>query len=209
MDTLEQIAQDWFASMYAKDLTSERFLTLSQAERDALTSGALERTKELVARTVERLNERDIKLVTGATFHPDNKYSRRIFALVTGQQLPKGANDTHSVVLAYVGQEKLDALRQEREDKERKRQEEQDARQREINERIVARIRAGESVSGEELADAVRYLNIPAHPRTIGTLRKRVLSINADSAKVYKTKTKGQLSNEPYNLYAACKGANA
>lgn len=210
MDSIEQITRDYYASLYAKDLASERFLGLPQEEQERLTAQAMERTKALVDKTLTRLQERDIGLLLNGTFHPDNRFSRRIFALVTGQELPRTVADTRAMVLAYIGQEKLDAHNQEKERQEQERLDKIRAADNERCAKIVARIRAGESVSGEELADAAQFAGVTIHPRTIGTLRKRVVSINADGAKIYRTKTgaKSALSNEPYRVYQQIQEGN-
>lgn len=134
-------------------------------------------------------------------FHPSNKSWRALLGTLHGVQLPPGAGATHDAVRALVGPSWDVWENEKREAAERAENEKREAA--EVKERaridvLKVKIAAGESVTGDELADVGRSLGIDIHPRTVGTLRKRVNWIGDSGARVT---GKGGLPDGVWSLY--------
>lgn len=203
--TFDEICELAFQKYYQRDMESERFKALPESEKGELLERGRANNRAVYQRTIDRLQARDITLALNGTFHPSNGFSRMLWALVVGSELPKGANDTREAVKEYIGRDKLAAHFESIESSKREEEERKQAIENQRLEAIAVRIRAGESVSGAELADCCAYLSIDIHPRTIGTLRQRVVAIDSNGAKVRQTRSgTSALSNEPYRAYMAC-----
>lgn len=203
--TFDEICELAFQKYYKRDMESERFKALPESEKGELLERGRANNRAVYQRTIDRLRAKDITLALNGAFHPENSFSRMIWALVVGSELPRGANDTREAVKDYIGRDKLAAHFEAIENKEKEEAQRKQAIENQRLEAIAVRIRKGESVSGEELADCCAYLSIDIHPRTIGTLRHRVVSIDSNGAKVRQTRSgTSALSNEPYRAYMAC-----
>jgi len=84
------------------------------------------------------------------------------------------------------------------------------ARQREVAEArevaVIVALKASvledKTIDAGQLIDLAKHLGIEIHSRTIGMLRKRVVSLNSSSARI---RGKGLPSNSPYSLYKQCR----
>ena len=118
------------------------------------------------------------KHIRTGTFHPRNPLLRALFAELTGITLPRTTGATKAALIDYIGRETFDAYARRREQECRAEEEAkcaaEQARQDERLAGILRDLRQGEDVTGPELVDAARALGIDVHPRTVGTLRRRV-----------------------------------
>jgi hypothetical protein len=176
--------QSHFNYIHRDSITSPKFVALTEAERTDVLANAMQRMEAELEKLTQRILDKDVKLATWHTFHPDNNGYRKLFALVTGIELPDGSNATREAVAAYIGSEKFVALEAERAAvdaaKEQKRIEEHKARM----DSLAARLDDG--IGGDELLELARHLNIDVHPRTAGMLRRRVWIIKDGTASVRK-----------------------
>lgn len=196
---------DWLFNLrYSEALQEERFTKLSPEEQAPLIERARETIGQEVDKLLARINEKDIKILLTGTLHPSNAVYRTIFTEETGVTLPKGANDTRQVVADWLGQEKIGAYRQEKEAEAKRIADEKAAKEAARLDAIHQKVRDDIPIDGDSLVDLCRYLGVELHPRTAGTLRKRVVEINSTSASVRKIKQASGLSNEPYKAYVEC-----
>lgn len=183
------------------------------SEMDANRLAAL--TQEQLTEFRERLRERSEKdaaafldteqlldRVRTGVLHPSNGGWRKLFTALTGCQLPSGANATRDALREYIGAERQDvyyAARQAAADaKVQAKQEADEQRERERLAAIVGKVKADEGIDGSQLADLARSMGIDLHPRTVGTLRKRVVSITSNGGRVT---GRGHLPSTVWNLY--------
>jgi hypothetical protein len=147
----------------------------------------------------DRMMERHSK----GFLHPSNKNWRALFTAFTGVELPNTVAGTDAAFRKYIGHERYEAFlqgrRDEREAKEQQRLADKAAERQKRIDAIAAKVKQGEYVSGDDLVDLLRHLEIDIHPRTVGTLRKRVVEIKADQARI---RGRG-LPNGMYHLYQA------
>lgn len=126
------------------------------------------------------------KISTGL-LHPSNGNSRRLFEGLTGQVLPAGANATVDFVFQFFHPELsayLAKAQAERVAKENERQQKAADAEKARLDKARASVLQGEWVLSEELIDLARSVGVDPHPRTVGSLRKRVrfMRMNADNS---------------------------
>lgn len=177
-----EVAERYFDYLYGRDLKSERFTRLPADKQREMLANAIGKLKGEIAKIVQRILDRDVRLLEAETFHPSNKMYRDIFSRVTGQTLPGSANETRQVVADYIGSDKLKAAEDARAavaaEKELAKQAAEAARLASIAKRF------DDQITGQELLDLARHHGIEVHPRTAGMLKSRVLSIGRDQARV-------------------------
>lgn len=196
---------DWLFNLrYSEALKEERFTKLSPEEQAPLIERARETIGQEVDKLLGRIAVKDINILLTGTLHPSNKIYRKIFTEETGVNLPNGANETRQVVASWIGEDKLDAYHQEKADKEKRIADEKAAKEAARLNVIHQKVRDDIPIDGDSLVDLCRYLGVELHPRTAGTLRKRVVEINSTAASVRKIKQASGLSNEPYKAYVEC-----
>ena len=94
------------------------------------------------------------------------------------------------------------AAKEERQRKDDERKAAEELRVAEYVRKVSHAVIEDQSISGDDLATLANHLGVEAHPRTIGTLRRRVRAINSSSARILKG---AGLSNMPYELYSSCR----
>lgn len=129
-------------------------------------------------------------------FHPDNRNSRNLLSGLFGVTLPTKRADLRDVIRrdvigcelfdSFVADDEREAAEAEREAAEQEAEAER-KRVRKLLSAVVPQIVAGHPVHGSDLAELAGLLGVVLHPRTIGTLRQRVGSINASQARVTAT----------------------
>lgn len=126
--------------------------------------------------------------VRRGALHPSNRHYRALFTGLTGCRLPATAGGTREAVRQYIGADRFDAyyaaLEADREAQERARHDAQESKGRAAVERMAETVKAGRPIDGDSLATLARSLGFDLHPRTVGTLRKRVVSIGPDGGRV-------------------------
>lgn len=189
---------------YQKQYNPERLAAVPQTELDRYRSECLANAEQ-VAAEIDDKTKCAVAFLRGR-FHPSNDWSRRLFSDLTGIALPPTVAGTDTVFQAYCGAE-IDAEHErKRIEQEAKESAAREAEQRKRDERkakLSAKVAANESIPGDDLAELCGMLGIELHPRTIGTLRKRVRSINSQSATIV---GKG-LSDAAYHAYLSCAAA--
>lgn len=137
-------------------------------------------------------------------FDTHNTATRSLFFGITGIALPSTNRETDAVVRAYCGAETVARIEaQQKNERNAADTAKRLETQRKIDARkatLSAKVAANESIPGDDLAELCGMLGIELHPRTVGMLRKRVRSINANSASIV---GKG-LSNAAYHAYMNC-----
>lgn len=149
------------------------------------------------------------KSMNDGRYHPDNRASRRLFTAITGIDLPKTNAGTREVLRAFIGEESALAFEEEvrlaKEAREAEHVAKEAAKRDAYLSTIKAKFLAGGGVNGDELVDLARSLGIEIHPRSVGMLRKRVVWICEDKARIYK----GGPIDSAYELYKEVKEAMA
>jgi hypothetical protein len=123
--------------------------------------------------------------VAQGRFHPCNAASRRLFTAITGVTLPSTVGGTRQAIAAHLGKIYTDYFADqeaERAKKETAEREQEAEQEKQRIDAIIADIRNGQAIDGEDLTDVAKHIGVSVHPRTIGTLRKRVYSITAQQA---------------------------
>lgn len=139
---------------------------------------------------IESLNDKATaftKLRNGA-FHPSNKNTRKAFEHVTGIKLPSTVLRTHETIEKWIGTEYCDSIRatEKREREERiaaakaKKAEEWIQHIAEISRKALA----DEDITGCDLLDLCRSLEVEVHLRTQGAMLKKIVSISGKGARV-------------------------
>lgn len=118
--------------------------------------------------------------VCNGMLHPDNKASRRLFEQVTGLKLPRTVKGTADVVGEYAWVQLADYRR--RRDtaaalEAAKKQDAANAQYMEYIELISDKVAAGEQIAGNELLNLATFLGVNIPPRTVGAIRKHVVTI--------------------------------
>lgn len=143
-------------------------------------------------------------------FHPDNKVSRRLFSDLTGIDLGKTCSNARKALEEYVGHDVVKARQDRLEAEYQARQEAERAKNKAIEDAIVdgatSKIKAGEMISGDSLLAVAKRFNIAVHPRTVGTINKRVVAIGDGTARV---SGKQSLPGTVFDLFKAVKAATA
>lgn len=142
-------------------------------------------------------------------FNTANKLSRQLFESITGIQLGTTNKSAAAALKAYIGQEVIQARTaaklQELEARQAAERSKRDARHRENLDSIRARVKADQAIDGEDLITLARELNIPLHPRTVGTARRRLVSINSGTARIKVTKSVKSLPEAIWDVYRQAK----
>lgn len=179
----EDLLERYFSYVNKEGLKSERFRKETPEKQAELVAVAKERCLRFMNETVERVPRKDIGLLKNSTFHPTNKFSRELFAAITGIELPKSVNGTHEAVEAYIGEEILAAeaarIEADRLDKE-------GAAKRELDKRLAGiKLQFDFGITGDEMLLLVENYGIKLHPRTVGTIRRRLSLIGPGSVSVF------------------------
>lgn len=134
-------------------------------------------------------------------FSYSNKHSRALFEEATGISLGKSDASAKIALEAYVGADVIEArtqrLRSEYQARQQAAAEKEAKRRAEYIAALTTAIKADVAIEGTDLVEIARECGVEIHPRTVGTLRKRVLSINSCSARIRGK----QLPNSVYGLY--------
>jgi hypothetical protein len=200
---MENFINDFFDYCYKDELKSERFLAYPKDEQEQMINRAKAKTAADVERVTKLINDKDPKIALNGTFHPSNRYYRKLFKIVTGIELPNGSNDTREAVIKWVGQDKIDALNKAKEDEKAAERAIEAQKEAERINNIKDKVIKDESITGDELVDLARSLNIEIHSRTVGMLRNRVRGINSSQARISGKST----GNSPWQLYKQVKDA--
>lgn len=129
-------------------------------------------------------------------FHPDNRNSRKLLSGLFGVSLPTKRAELRDVIRRdVIGCELFDSFVADDEREAAEKEAAEAAREAAAERKRVARllsaavpkIVAGEPIHGSDLAEIAGLLGVVLHPRTIGTLRQRIGSINASQARVSAT----------------------
>jgi hypothetical protein len=146
---------------------------------------------ENVASWIKDKSEVYRKAQRGA-FHRSNKNTRRIFTFITGIALPSTTRDTIATIRQYVGPDTIAMIEHEewleaeaaKAEREAERQAEAAKHAAEM-EKLKAAILADSPITGSQLDELATYLDLEVHPRTIGSCRKNIVTINSNQARFY------------------------
>ncbi len=206
----EEIANTFADKMYDREIKHHEWILADRIERSPeLTKQWQEmhetKMKQITPDFIERFKERmrsdcrdlisEIQeqpccfaRLNAGRFHPDNKLSRQVFEGVTGIKLPATSKGTRETIREYIGLGWID--RKEAEQAENLRKKAEAELKAKANERsnykdhLINQVRV--KISGAELVDLARMLDIEVHPRTAGVLQRNILEIrNCDSMRVY------------------------
>src|SRR5690606_9582051 len=136
---------------YKDEMASDRFKALSPDEQQELCDKARESLRAGLERLAGMIKRRDVALWAGHTLNPDNRMYRRLFERLTGEKLPAGAKATQEFVADFVGRAAIDGYVQAKQKAAEAKEAERAASVRKELDAIVARIKAGEEVSGSDL----------------------------------------------------------
>lgn len=182
IETYTRETIDYELSVYRKRYpdfeTRWAALTLEQIETWKAGFAA---TAAEIADAIATRSEKLLSRICSGMLHPDNPRSRKLFTGVTGIPLPPTVSGTDAALAAdpVWGPALADYRRKaDREAAERRNAE--SARLEDLRQRFAS----GERVTGDELIDVARAAGIDVHPRTAGTLRRRVVEIGGGSARV-------------------------
>ena len=174
---------------YQKEFNSERFNRLMKDNPDAIEEFR-ERKRQDGVDLAENIREKSpvfMKRFRQGLLHMDNKLSRMLFEAVSGVQLPNNTSGAYRIIEEWCGDSLVQydlARKEELERLEADRKAEEDRRRSEEIGKICSRISGGQPVCGTELLDIARHLSIDVHPRTAGTLKRRVRSIGGEGARI-------------------------
>jgi hypothetical protein len=200
---MENFINDFFDYCYKDELKSDRFLAYPKDEQEQMVIKAKARIVADVERLTKQINDKDPKIALNGTFHPSNRYYRKLFKIITGIELPNGSNDTREAVIKWVGQDKIDALNKAKEDEKAAERAIEAQKEQEYINKLKEKVIKDESITGDELVDVARSLNIEIHPRTVGMLRNRVRGITSSQARI----TGKSTGNSPWEIYKQVKNA--
>lgn len=136
-------------------------------------------------------------------FYPHNKDSRWLFTQVTGITLPRGSAATEKAIREYVGQAVIDLVDKARADLEAKKAAELSARKQAEElawlTRVVSSVRSDVPISGGDLLDLCRKLNVDVPLRTQGYMLKSLVSISSGMSRVLRKR--GQKTADMFKYY--------
>jgi hypothetical protein len=192
---LEQAAARWAADMLSHELAfyaehqPERLARLRQ-ENPNVEREFIEKKTAIARETItEILNPSDVILARVCTgmFHPSNPSTRRLFEVATGISLPNTVNGTRQTVAAYFGEHLTRFIDKQNAEKRleelARKQKEQQAEESRLA-KIRDDIRNERDVDGADLVEFARSIGIEIHPRTAGTVLKRLVSFRGSSARI-------------------------
>jgi len=188
-------------------LSAERRATITQEQIDQALAVAELQAKDLAESFKSK--EATYDAMCRGRFYYENKLSRQLFESVTG--IPLGTTNKSAAIAlkAYIGDDVIKARSAaklaELEARQTAERAKQDARRREQLESIKARVNADETIDGEDLIALAREMNIPLHPRTIGTARRRLIAINSGTARIKTTKSVKRLPDAIWDVYRQAK----
>lgn len=140
-------------------------------------------------------------------FHPSNKASRRLFTGITGLRLPNGVGASARVVEEYF-EGAIAAYWKAKEDESVAARVARELEQERIEAKRLAeieqRVRDDKAISGMELVDLARHLDIDVHPRTVSTLRHKVFELRRNTGRVAKNLRD---STSAWKVYRQCVSA--
>lgn len=184
---------------------AERFAQATPEELAAYEARVLAEAEKLA----ESIRNRDEDFIKGASYgkyHPSNSASRGLFERVTGLNLPKTVGGTKQVVEEYAGEALTEYRRRKieaREAKEEAEKAKEEAKRREYIDELKHLVEKGDGISGDDLVELCRALNVHVAPATIGMLRKRISLVWEDRYSFH-----GKRPNRPpCYLYRECKEA--
>lgn len=130
-----------------------------------------------------------VKRLCQGMVNPHNKTTRKLFVAITGIQLPVTSGGTEAALMASewgpLMQAYWDEVQRRSDEEAARKKAEREAKELKAVLAALDLVRANEPVSGDSLVDVSRFLGIELHPRTIGTLRKRIGSIKDGQCRVY------------------------
>lgn len=194
------------AYKHAKENTPERLAKLTQEDKDVFEAkwhkDAVTLTTRILGKGKALYDDARI-----GRFHPSNRESRALFAALTGMTLPSRAGDTMATLRFYVGEAAWDGFAAARENTRLAEQLDREAaiaaRHQNLMNDVMTRIVGNIAITGDEFADLVKHLKPhvgEVHPRTIGTIRNRVASIQEGTARV----RGGSLPAGVHQIYTKC-----
>jgi hypothetical protein len=208
-ETIELAIERYAAAMlkieleHQEEYHAER-LAKTRAENPEIIDQYRDRMAEdgrALATAILERSEVFLKRARYGLLHPQNKVSRKLFEAVTGVKLPHTSSGTHDAVYGYCGDAmvKYEAgLKAEQDAKENAEAEKKAEADRIYIGKISTKVAAGDWISGGEMLDLARSLAIEVHPRTAGTLKRRIHGCNGGSARI---SGKGKVPYTVYDLY--------
>lgn len=208
MNAIETYAQAMIAHEYdyLRERDPKRFAnippeTLAEFEQ---------RTRDDATELAEHIRTRSpefVRRVMQGMLYPNNKHSRQLYESITGETLPRSVKDTEALVWNWP---EVKAYREqraaERDAKEKQRAAEEQQRQAKYIAELSEAVRNDEPISGESLVDLAKHLGLSIHPRTVGTLRNRVGSLNSSSGRAFSTRSGTfNLPTTVFQLYRDCR----
>jgi hypothetical protein len=208
--TYDELVEQTFQKLYADDLQSERFTKLTPDEQKKIVDRAMTDHKVAINALVFKIRDRDVQLYFGHTLDVHNKRYREIFEWETGIKLPPTSQASQAALREYLGEEKVAESQRQRTaaklEKENAEAAKKEAAHAATMLRIMEKIERDVEVPGESLIDVARYLKVDEyyeiHPRTIGTIRKRVVTIKSGQSRVYGTVGGKKQAGVPSTVYA-------
>lgn len=182
---IEKIA-DTIASANNTEMASEAwFQTMSEDRKQAAyaanRAGGLKSATALVA----AIDAKDVGSLE-ARLHAGNKVSRKAFTELTGISLGTNQASTRAGIQAFVGADNYAAHLRNVAAEELAAEE---AEARKVAEAKAAQVKAildkfSGGVSGDELVTLAYHFKVAIRPQTVGMLRKRVIHIHGENARV-------------------------
>lgn len=189
-----------------KEINAERFASLTDEHKRDFEA-KWHRDAVALAMRIIRKGEALYDDARIGRFHPSNRESRALFAALTGMTLPSRAGDTMATLRFYVGEAAWDGFAAARENARLAEQLDREAaiaaKHQNLMNDVMTRIVGNIAITGDEFADLVKHLKPhvgEVHPRTIGTIRNRVASIQEGTARV----RGGSLPAGVHQIYTKC-----
>ena len=121
-------------------------------------------------------------------FMTTNKAFRALLEYMYDITLPSSDSATDAFLREFIGYDVIERAERdriaERERKEAYRRQQEDERQAKIRAAIIKNLRADEAIRGEDLVTLAKEYKIKMHPRTVGCIRKRVITIGPNQSRV-------------------------
>lgn len=142
-------------------------------------------------------------------FNTSNKISRALFQGVTGIKLASAYRDADKQLQEYVGHDVVAARAQRIYEEQQKKAEEDRLKKQAAYDDWINRIQQSlvddKPIGGESLVGYARHIGIDVHPRTAGTLFKRVSTIQSGTATTFRSPSgrKSHLPDTVWDLYRA------
>jgi hypothetical protein len=191
--TTQQAIRDFANGMvdneldYHRQYRPEQFAKLTEADIEDYRKRKITEAEELATK-IETRDPAIVARIDNGMLHPDNKFSRKLFSAITGITLPPTVSGTHEAIRNSDWNVLLAELRtRQQAEAEAKREAEAEAEAKQHAERmekLVTNWKAATFITGDELIELIRFLNIDTHPRTLGTIRSRIVQAKFDQCRV-------------------------